>query len=129
MLLSLAGCGAGGFSLEKAEVDRSIITGSVATNTAPAAPDAGMASDQATIRNAASSADVQGLAGQGVPWANAQTGSRGTITALAETGDASKGPCRQFDVSRESYDGVAMFKGSICMSRAGAWQMQDFKAL
>lgn len=129
LLLLLAGCGAGGFSLEKAEVDRSIITGSVATTATADAADPGMASDQTTISNAASSADLQGLAGQSVPWANAQTGSRGTITALAETGDASNGRCRRFEVSRESYDGVAMYRASICMTGTGAWQMQDFKAL
>lgn len=129
LLLLLAGCGAGGFSLEKAEVDRSIITGSVASTATADATDASLASDQTTIGNAASSADLQGLAGQSVPWANAQTGSRGTITALAEIGDASNGRCRRFDVSRESYDGVAMYRGSICMTGAGAWQMQDFKAL
>lgn len=128
MLLVLAGCGAGGFSLEKAEVDRSIVTGSISSGTSNTT-DAGMASDEATIRNAASSADLQGLTNQVVPWANSATGSRGTITALAETGDATKGRCRQFDVSRESYDGVTMYKGSICMTPAGAWQMQDLKAL
>lgn len=127
-LLFLAGCGAGGFSLEKAEVDRSIVTGSISPS-ATTPGDAGMASDEATIRNAASSADLQGLANQAVPWANSATGSRGTITALAETGDATRGRCRQFDVSRESYDGVTMYKGAICMTPAGAWQTQDFKAL
>eukprot|EP01035_Chromulina_nebulosa_P010242 gene10242-13768_t len=54
-LLLLAGCGAGGFSLEKAEVDRSIVTGSIAKTATPDTADAGMASDQETIRNAASS--------------------------------------------------------------------------
>lgn len=128
-LLLLAGCGAGGFSLEKAEVDRSIVTGSIAKTATPDTADAGMASDQETIRNAASSADVQGLAGQAVPWANTTTGSRGAITQMAETGDAVSGRCRRFDVSRESYDGVAMYKGSVCMTGVGIWQMQDFKAL
>ncbi|MBR2689629.1 MAG: hypothetical protein IKE42_17400 [Aquamicrobium sp.] len=127
-LLVLAGCGAGGFSLEKAEVDRSIVTGSISSGTNNAI-DTGMASDEATIRNAASSADLQGLANQAVPWANSATGSRGTITALAETGDASKGRCRQFDVSRESYDGVTMYKGAICMTPVGTWKTQEFKAL
>lgn len=127
-LLVLAGCGTGGFSLEKAEVDRSIVTGSISTG-ASNATDTGMASDEATIRNAASSADLQGPANQAVPWANSATGSRGTITALAETGDATKGRCRRFDVSRESYDGVTMYKGAICMTPVGTWQTQDFRAL
>ncbi|TIU81674.1 MAG: hypothetical protein E5W03_17015, partial [Mesorhizobium sp.] len=74
LALPLAACGAGGFSLQKAEVDRSIITASSPTSpTAPAASD--QDSDQTTIGNAVSSADIKELGGQTVPWANAGTGS------------------------------------------------------
>jgi len=74
--LPLAACGAGGFSLEKAEVDRSLLTSSAPDPTAPLDQD--RASDQTTIRNAVSSADIEELAGQAVPWANSGTGSRGS---------------------------------------------------
>jgi len=100
--LPLTACGTGGFSLEKAEVDRSIVTSS-----APAATpaDADSASDQTTIGNAVSSADIEQLGGQDVPWANAGTGSSGSITELAELKDAGR-TCRRFTASRESFDGV-----------------------
>ncbi|TGV75498.1 hypothetical protein EN792_055380, partial [Mesorhizobium sp. M00.F.Ca.ET.149.01.1.1] len=66
----LAACGAGGFSLQKAEVDRSIVTSSAQSSpAAPAASD--QDSDQTTIGNAVSSADIKELGGQTVPWANA----------------------------------------------------------
>ncbi|TJV09403.1 MAG: hypothetical protein E5Y18_24260, partial [Mesorhizobium sp.] len=81
--LPLAACGAGGFSLEQAEVDRTILTSSTPASAMPIDQD--RASDQATIRNAVSSADIQELAGQAVPWANSDTGSRGSITELAES--------------------------------------------
>lgn len=124
--IPLAGCGAGGFSLQKAEVDRSLITSSTPASVTPI--DSDRASDQTTIRNAVSSADIQELGGQAVPWANSGTGSRGSITELAEFKD--KGQlCRRFTASRESFDGVALFKGEACLASAGVWLMQDFKAL
>ena len=69
-----------------------------------------------------------GRAGQSVPWANAGTGSRGSITGLAELKDKGQ-TCRRFKASRESFDGVAMFEGELCLAGAGGWRMQDFKAL
>ncbi|MGX9180063.1 RT0821/Lpp0805 family surface protein [Mesorhizobium sp. BHbdii] len=124
--LPLAACGAGGFSLEQAEVDRTILTSSTPAAASPIDQD--RASDQATIRNAVSSADIHELGGQAVPWANSDTGSRGSITELAESRDNGQ-LCRRFTASRESFDGVALFKGEVCLAGAGAWRMQDFKAL
>ncbi|TIQ24547.1 MAG: hypothetical protein E5X61_23905 [Mesorhizobium sp.] len=124
--LPLAACGAGGFSLEQAEIDRTILTSSTPAAASPIDQD--RASDQATIRNAVSSADIQELGGQAVPWANSDTGSRGSITELAESKDNGQ-LCRRFTASRESFDGVALFKGEVCLAGAGAWRMQDFKAL
>ena len=124
--LPLAACGAGGFSLEKAEVDRSILTSSTPASATPTDQDRD--SDQTTIGNAVSSADIEELGGQAVPWANAGTGSRGSITELVELKDTGQ-TCRRFTASRESFDGVLLFKGELCMAGAGGWHMQDFKAL
>jgi hypothetical protein len=126
LTLPLAACGAGGFSLEKAEVDRSIMTSS--TPASPLTADTERDSDQTTIGNAVSSADIEQLGGQSVPWANAGTGSRGSISALAELKDNGQ-TCRSFKASRESFDGVAMFEGELCLASAGGWRMQAFKAL
>ncbi|MER8635793.1 RT0821/Lpp0805 family surface protein [Mesorhizobium sp. M0437] len=126
IILPLAACGGGGFSLEQAEVDRSILTSSTPASVTPLDQD--RASDQATIRNAVSSADVEQLAGQAIPWANADTGSRGSITELAEF-RANGETCRRFTASRESFDGVALFKGEICLAGGSIWRIQDFKAL
>ncbi len=123
-LMTTTACGVGGFSLEKAEVDRSLLTSKVpATDTLP---DANRLSDQATIRNAVSSADVRELAGQPIAWANTDTGARGQITALAETMERGV-LCRKFAASRESFDGVTLFKGEICAAGAGTWQMLAFE--
>ncbi|TJV74107.1 MAG: hypothetical protein E5X76_04940 [Mesorhizobium sp.] len=127
LALPLAACGAGGFSLQKAEVDRSIITASApSSSAAPAASD--QDSDQTTIGNAVSSADIKELGGQTVPWANAGTGSRGAITELVELKDGGL-TCRRFSATRESFDGVALYKGELCLAEAGGWRMQEFKPL
>ena len=127
LALPLAACGAGGFSLQKAEIDRSIITSSAPSSSAvPAASD--QDSDQTTIGNAVSSADIKELGGQAVPWANAGTGSRGAITELVELKDGGL-TCRRFSATRESFDGVALYKGELCLAEAGGWHMQEFEAL
>lgn len=122
---AISSCGAGGFSLEKAEVDRSLVTSKV-PDSADRTSDANRLSDEATIRNAVSSADVEGLQGQAIPWANAETGSRGSITTLVE--NTERGVlCRRFSASRESFDGVSLFKGEVCAAGSGNWQMLAFE--
>jgi len=122
----LPACGAGGFSLKRAEVDRSLYTSNVPASQTPY--DADRLSDEATIRNAVTSADIETLGGAPLPWANAQTGARGQVTNIAES-RADGILCRSFRVSRESFDGVAMFKGEACMASPGAWKMQDLQSL
>ncbi|MEJ6781195.1 RT0821/Lpp0805 family surface protein [Aminobacter sp. Piv2-1] len=124
-LTTVSACAIGGFSLEKAEVDRSILTGSVPDDPDRAA-DAARPSDETTIRNAVSSADIEGLNGQAIPWANAETGSRGAVSAVSESTERGV-LCRRFAASRESFDGVRMFTGEICAAGAGAWQMVSFQ--
>jgi hypothetical protein len=125
LLLPLAACG-GGVDLDRVDVDPTVLTSDV-----PAAPrnaDATRASDEATIRNAVSSADVEGLRGGMVPWANSDTGSRGTISKLTEYRDSGM-LCRGFTASRESFDGVRLYQGSACMAAAGAWRIEALKVL
>jgi outer membrane surface antigen len=122
----LSACGSGGFSLEKAEVDRTFYTSDVS---APrTSVELERQSDEATIRNAVTSADIESLAGAPLPWANAETGARGQISGLAEI--KGKGTlCRSFSATRESFDGVRMYKGEACMVASGAWRMQSFGPL
>ena len=74
------------------------------------------------------SADVETLAGAPLPWANAETGARGQVTGIVET--KGKGTlCRSFSASRESFDGIGMYRGEACMVASGAWRMQRFESL
>ena len=123
----LAGCAAGGFSLDKAEADPTILTGAVG-DTSPAVVDVDQLSDETTVRNAVSSADIELMKGAPIPWANAETGARGAISSLVEERVAGR-LCRRFTTSRERFDGVALYRGEACMVAPGAWQLKDFSAL
>ncbi len=124
-MLVLGGCGVGGFSLDQADVDKSVLTSSVQTGSSSG--EANLVADRATIRDAVSSADVETLAGGELAWANSGTGSRGTITGLKEDRNSGR-LCRSFAATRESFDGVALFRGEACMVGAGVWRIEAFSA-
>lgn len=122
-VVPLTAC-AGGFDLGKADVDNTLTTGSVPVNGRPQ-PDATQVSDETTIRNAVSSADLGAVGESGLPWANVDTGSRGAITNLVEYDN--KGLlCRKFSVSRESFNGVRLYAGDACRAGDGSWRMLAF---
>jgi hypothetical protein len=125
-LLALCGCGAGGFSLEQADIDRSVVTSSVSAPSSGSESD--ITADQTTIRNAVSSADIEEQAGRPLAWANPETGARGTITEMAETKQKGR-LCRSFGGSRESFDGVSLFTGQACMAGPDLWRIEAFKVL
>jgi surface antigen len=123
----LAGCTSSDMGLGKGKVDDSLVTGSVG-GTLPTTGDIVRQSDESTIRDAVSSADVEQAGSQPLAWANADTGSRGSITSLAEREDGNL-RCRSFTATRESFDGVGLWEGDTCRSRFGSWQMRSFKPL
>jgi 17 kDa outer membrane surface antigen len=122
----MGGCAAGGFGLDDAGIDKTIVTGDIG-GAGNVAADMEQISDEMTVRNAVSSADIEVLKGAPIPWANADTGARGAISSLVEERVADK-LCRRFVTSRERFDGVALFKGEACMVAPGAWKMKDFSA-
>ena len=118
--ISLTGCVGAGFDLFGGEkVDRSISTSTIAT--AKTADH----SDEATVQNAVTSADLSKLAGDPVPWANTTTGSAGVISAISE--DRGTGAiCRIFTTTRHAYDGIASFDGRTCLLNDGQWHLLAF---
>lgn len=79
------------------KVDKSLSTASV-----PNQQTTQTVSDDATIRNAVTSADLAKVSDSPLPWANAATGSAGVVTAIRE--DRSTGfVCRNFDTTRHSF--------------------------
>ena len=120
----VAGCGGGGFGLRKAEADPTILTGALPAAGAEVA-DAQTISDQATIRNAISSANIEDLEGQPIAWANVETSSRGAIYSVKERRDSGV-LCRSFTASRESFEGISLYSGEACAAGDGGWWMRYF---
>ena len=123
--LLLSACGS--YAIPQSKVDRTVLTGDI---DAPEGgeSEAGRISDEATVRNAVSSADVELLSGEALRWANPQTGARGSITGLIESTRDGR-LCRGFVTTHENWDGVRLFRGEACMLSAGIWRMQEFLAL
>lgn len=104
-------------------VDSSTITSTIAP--ASAAGDPETQSDALTVRNAISAADLSTLGPAPLAWANAETGSRGAISAVTQ--DNEQGVvCRRFTTTRERFDGISLYKGRACMVAPGLWQMTAF---
>ena len=126
----LSGCAMSGFDLEKAAPDKNMITGSVNKQPAAAAEanDSSKTSDQNTIRNVVSALNFTQWGKTPIPWANPDTGSQGTITTVAEK-KTEAGLCREFETSREAFDGAAIYRGQACMAQGGAWALTSFAPL
>ncbi len=115
----LSGCfGISLNSLPGAKADRSIQTGSIRADANQAATET--VSDEMTVRNAVTSADLAALEGRSIPWANSYTGSAGVITMISENREDGR-LCRQFQTTRHSYQGVSLLAGDACLLDNGQW--------
>ena len=128
-IVALAGCGTRGFSIEDAvpdrAPDRSLVTSAIPSKQPPIVTDPVAISDEETIRNAVSSAIVESAGEDGIGWANANTGSRGAIRQIIEKREGSR-LCRRFTASRESFDGVHLYRGETCLGSTKIWTMTAF---
>ncbi|KQT54703.1 hypothetical protein ASG43_03795 [Aureimonas sp. Leaf454] len=103
-------------------VDEKAVTAAIPA--ADPAPSPDQASDQMTVRNAVSAADLSAAENQR-PWANADTGATGVITAIAES-RAGDTICRTFQTSRQRFDGIALYNGEACTKGGGQWTLTRF---
>lgn len=127
VILSLAGCASGGLEMLGVGTDNAIKTGSVSPADGEQTPSGTEAwSDEMTIRNAVSSANLPELGDEPLSWANADTGSQGAITRIVEI-ERSGLRCRRFVASRESFEGVSLFAGEACLQGNGLWLMRKFE--
>ncbi len=124
--LTMSSCMSSGLDLGMSpNVDKSISTHSVPGEVS--IPDT--VSDEATVRNAVSSADLQRLNGEStLPWANTSTGSAGVISQIREESVGSYS-CRTFSTTRHSYRGVSNYAGKACLVGSGQWQLVTFREL
>lgn len=126
-MLALSACGSKGFSIDNA-IDTSIHTGATTEMAAAAGNDANQISDEITIRNAVSSVLVEEVDETGIGWANAYTGSRGTIRDIMER-ERDGALCRSFTASRESFSGVHLYSGEACFGTTKMWTMRSFRRI
>ncbi|MDH6266584.1 hypothetical protein M2360_001980 [Rhizobium sp. SG_E_25_P2] len=119
----LSGCFGGGMMPSLDSADRSLTTNSVAPkSSAPTEKE----SDEITVRNAVSSVDLTKMGAASIPWANANTGSAGVISAITEEADGGFA-CRTFTTTRHSYRGISNFSGKACLVDEGEWRLVNFK--
>ncbi len=76
--------------------------------------------DEDTIRLAVTTADLDRVSGDGLPWANQATGSTGVIRNIEQRIESGQ-TCRRFDASRNSYDGVTLYEGDVCLDKRTGW--------
>lgn len=113
----LSGC-MGGLDLFDDKVD-TVRTSAVATS-------AERLTDEITVRNAVSSADLAHTAGSPIPWANSASGSAGVISTIAENRDMAGRTCRDFVTTKHSYQGIANYSGRTCLGSSGEWLLLAF---
>ncbi len=123
-VLVISGC-AGRGGIDELAADPTLVTGSAPV----AAVDETTLSDEKTIRDAVSSANLDSVGANPLAWANAYTGSRGTVTALSEHKLDDGRVCRRFSTTRESFDGVGVYNGETCTASANNWFMRAFSRL
>jgi hypothetical protein len=82
--------------------------------------------DEDTIRNAVTSAGIDSIGADGLIWSNPSTGARGTITGLSQRKESGQ-ICRSFSATRESYDGVTLYRGDLCLDRRTGWWTRMLK--
>ncbi|SIP97764.1 outer membrane surface antigen [Rhizobium sp. RU35A] len=119
---SVSGCTSGAFDLfdTSPKVDRSLSTSTIPKRSEEAV------SDEVTVRNAVTSADLSKMGANPLPWANTATGSAGVVSKIREARVAGQ-LCRGFVTTRHSYEGIAKFTGQACMADSGDWLLTSFE--
>lgn len=122
VVISLSGCASDGMDLfGSAKPDRSVSTAAVQP-----ARSTDAISDEMTVTNAVTSADMAKIGSNPIPWANASTGSAGVITTVLDENQNGV-RCRQFRTTRHSYMGIAKFLGRTCLEGNGSWKLMSFQ--
>lgn len=120
--VALTGCASDGLDLfGSAKPDRSVSTSAVQPSRSTDA-----VSDEMTVTNAVTSADMAKIGSNPIPWANASTGSAGVITTVLDENQNGI-RCRQFRTTRHSYMGIAKFLGRTCLEGNGSWKLMSFQ--
>ncbi|WP_424550298.1 RT0821/Lpp0805 family surface protein [Shinella sp.] len=116
----LSGCMSGLDMFSDSNVDKTVRTNTVTNGNTE------RLTDEITVRNAVSSADILRTGGSPIPWANSASGSAGVISSIAENHDNNGRTCRDFVTTKHSYQGIANFSGRTCLGNSGEWLLLAF---
>jgi surface antigen len=67
--------------------------------------------------------------GTSIPWANPNTGTRGTVTPIASAYVRAGSACRNFLASRIGDGHEGWFEGTACRGHAGQWDVRSTRVL
>ncbi|WP_295813422.1 RT0821/Lpp0805 family surface protein, partial [uncultured Nitratireductor sp.] len=127
----LAGCSMSALDLQRPGVDRSTITGSIAPVPEGESPQIPRPADLPTGTEAMLRAMVSAM-GEGsaqtlpLSWADPENGVRGVVSQIDED---ETGTCRRFMTTRESFDGISLYRGTVCPNPEIGWRIQVFEAV
>jgi surface antigen len=83
--------------------------------------------DLAFARNAASDVLTKGDKDSSQPWANPETGARGSVTPLAQAYSSDGRTCRGFLASYVNAGSETWLQGAACKSAQGRWEIHTLK--
>jgi hypothetical protein len=129
--LFLIGIGSGGCSFSRsdggffsARAEDSEVTGSLGPAREPVPTD----TDLAFARTAASDVLTKGDKDSSQPWANPETGARGSVTPLAQAYASDDGrTCRDFLASYVNGRTESWLQGAACKAGQGRWEIHTLK--
>jgi surface antigen len=128
----LGGLVAGGCALDvgrvgttTAESEPDIVTGSIASTSRLSFS----ASEMTMARIALAEAFARDTSEAAVPWSNAETGARGTVTAVSVPRRVGNDTCRDFLASRVDGQKEVWLRGTGCRPPDGQWQVKALAPL
>ena len=126
LTLLLVGLGAGGCSFSRgdgafAKMEDNEVTGALGAEKMPTD------SDLAFARNAASDVLTKGGKDFSQPWANPETGARGSVTPLAQAYSSAGRTCRDFLASYVNGRSESWLQGAACQGGHGRWEIHTLK--
>jgi len=134
LTLFVIGMGSGGCSLSRSEgpfaqMDDSELTGSVGAGQGhdTVQDPVPTESDVAFARNAASDVLTKGDKDSSQPWANPETGARGSVTPLAGSYSSDGRACRDFLASYVNGRSERWLQGAACQTDHGQWEIHTLK--
>lgn len=125
LLPLMAGCTTGALDLGRQDVDRTMVTGAIPPAVPKTSPSPAISGTPALLA-ALAGASADDAVPMPLAWNDPESGARGAVTHLAGgPGDV----CRTFVTTRESFDGVGLYRGEFCAAGTDGWQIRGFAPL